>query len=491
MASEGFSSPLRQLGVGLVYWQGLAPLFAERDVVAVLELEPQTLWEKVSSAGEWRYRGNKALLERVADYPQPKLLHGVGQPLGGVTGDPVAHLHVLREAVRQLEPVWVSEHLSFNRVGGSHGPVETGFLLPPKQSAAGIRVAAENIAAYRRALGRPVAFETGVNYLQPVADQLDDGRFFGEVAEAADCGILLDLHNLWCNEVNGRARILDVVEELPLHRVWEVHLAGGMPLSGYWLDSHSGLVPEPLFDIAAEVVSRLPCLGAINFEVLPEHVDALGLNAVQQQIEQLKSLWRLRPRQVGIEPRLRRASTVRPNAGDVAEVRAWEAALADSLTARGEEEDAESGVDGRGPDPGLGIYRQLIGDARRGSLARALQFTTTALLAGLGSRETRILLDSFFAQCPPDSFPAVEAHHFANFLSGRADVMTRIPYLPEILSFEHGLVMATLFGTSSEVRWTVDPTALFDSLEAGRVNTDLPRVESVMQLSARDAVNYG
>jgi hypothetical protein len=383
----------------------------------------------------------------------------------------------------------VSEHLSFNRVGGSHQPVETGFLLPPKQSAAGVRVAAENIDAYRHALGRPVAFETGVNYLQPVPDQLADGKFFGEVAEAADCGILLDLHNLWCNELNGRARVHDVVEELPLHRVWEVHLAGGMPLSGYWLDSHSGLVPEPLFDIAAEVVSRLPRLGAINFEVLPEYVDALGLNAVQEQIEQLKTLWRLRPRQTGIQPGLRRTPMQRPSARDVAEVRAWEGALADSLAARGE--DAESGVDGRGADPGVGIYRQLIGDARRGSVARVLRFTTTALLSGLGSSDTQRLLDSFFVQCPPDSFPAVEAHHFATFLSGRADVMATIPYLPEILAFEHGLVTATLFGTSTEVRWTVDPTALFDTLEAGRAPTDLPRVESVMQLSAADAVNYG
>jgi uncharacterized protein len=488
LASEGSSWPPRQLGVGLIYWQGLASLFDERTV-DVLELEPQTLWEKVFTAGEWRYRVNEALFERVADHPQPKLLHGVGQPLGGLTGDPVAHLPLLREAVRQLQPVWVSEHLSFNRVGGSHGPVETGFLLPPMQSAAGVRVAAENIAAYRRALGRPVAFETGVNYLQPAADQLDDGRFFGEVAEAADCGVLLDLHNLWCNEVNGRARVLDVVEQLPLHRVWEVHLAGGMPLGAYWLDSHSGLVPEPLLDIAAEIVSRLPCLGAINFEVLPEHVDALGLDAVRQQIEQLQDLWRLRPRQVGIAPSLRRGSGQRSYTGDVAEVaevRAWEELLADRLAARSE--NAASELDAGGEDPGLGIYRQLIGDARRGNLARALRFTTTALLAHLGSSETRMLLDSYFAQCPPESFPAVEAHHFSNFLRGRADVLA-LPHVNEVLSFEHGLVKAALFGTSSEVRWTVDPTALFDSLEGGQVPADLPKVDSVMQLSAADAIS--
>ena len=123
--------------------------------------------------------------------------------------------------------MWASEHLSFNQARLAGREFFGGFLLPPVQTMASARIAARNIAAVKDLLPVPFAFETGVNYLAPQPGEMPDGAFFAAVAEQADCGILLDLHNLWCNERNGRQRVLDVVAELPLDRVWEVHLAGG------------------------------------------------------------------------------------------------------------------------------------------------------------------------------------------------------------------------------------------------------------------------
>jgi len=53
----------------------------------------------------------------------------------------------------------------------------------------------------------PIAIETAVNYLRPRADELGDGEFVAAVAERADCGILLDLHNIYCNALNGRQSV--------------------------------------------------------------------------------------------------------------------------------------------------------------------------------------------------------------------------------------------------------------------------------------------
>ena len=64
------------------------------------------------------------------------------------------------------------------------------------------------------------------------------------VAECADCGILLDLHNLFANGVNGRQSVEEFIAQLPLERVWEIHVAGGVELDGYWLDAHSGGVGQ-------------------------------------------------------------------------------------------------------------------------------------------------------------------------------------------------------------------------------------------------------
>ena len=469
--------PVPQLGVGLVYWPALRRLF-ESGAVSVLELEPQTLWEKVHESGRWCYRPNTRLIDEVAALTQRRLLHGVGQPLGGSTTDPVAHFPLLRAVADQLRPAWVSEHLSFNRVDADGRAVETGFLLPPQQSAAGVRVAAANVVRYRRELGRPVAFETGANYLQRADGELSDGSFFAAVAAAADCGILLDLHNLWCNELNGGPPVREVVAALPRDRVWEVHLAGGMELSGYWLDAHSGLVPEPLLDLAAGVIAELPNLGALNFEVLPEHVDTLGVDAVHAQLERQNELWRLKPtRTVGVASVEPAATRVTPADGAV--VSAWERALLAAIN------DVGGTATELTSDPGVAIYRQLIRDARTGSLTRTLRYTVTALLAGLGEQGTATLLDEYAAAVPPDSYPAVEADHFATFLGSRVEVLSRVPWLDEVIAFEHALARATVYGVSSDVRWSVDPTALLAALADGRLPDALPSVSSMVRLSAR------
>ncbi|MGB9377000.1 MAG: DUF692 family multinuclear iron-containing protein [Mycobacteriales bacterium] len=473
------------LGVGLVYWPVLAPLFeAGNDTVGILELEPETLWEKVAPRPDhWRYRVNESLMAQVAGLTQAKLVHGIGHPLGGSVADPVEHLSLLAGVVDQLDPAWVSEHLSFNRVRTPRAVQEVGFLLPPAQTAAGVGVAAGNIRNRQRVLRRPVAFETGVNYLRPRAAEMDDGTFFGAVALAADAGILLDLHNLWCNERNGRQRVSDVLEQLPLDRVWEVHLAGGMPLAGYWLDAHSGLVPEPLMELAADVMARLSNVGALLFEILPEHVPTVGLDGVHRQLVALRQLWDLRPsRTVRVPVQPHRQSAEQPDSRDVAAVAAWETALVGALGVPSPGESALAGTL-RG-DPGIPIFRQLIGDARRGFLARTMRYTTTALLAGLGGQQTRELLDSYLASSPPDAYAAVEAHQFACFLSERPHVLRRVPYLAEVLEFEHGLVRATIFGQDSELHWTADPTAILGALDDGDLPPQLPPAHTRMRIAA-------
>jgi uncharacterized protein (UPF0276 family) len=447
--------------------------------LTVLELEPQTLWEKVVHAGRYQYRENRAALERVCELPQAKLMHGIGQPLGGTVPDPVAHLPLLVQTADLLDAVWVSEHLSFNRVRDGIDTQEAGFLMPPPQHAAGVRVAARNVVDYGRALSRPVAFETGVNYLRPDGG-MSDGEYWRAVADATGCGILLDLHNLWCNEVNGRGRVLDVIDQLPLERVWEVHLAGGMPMAGYWLDAHSGRVPEPLLAIAAEVLPRLPGLGALMFEVMPEHVHELGQDGVAAQVEQLAALWRLRPpARVNSDsaPQTPRDPVVSPpSADDVAQVRAWELALHRLVST------AVAGEPGMDPavDPGIEVYRTLIHDVRRGALAQTMHYTLTLLLLAVGSRTTAELLSAFFADCPPEAYRALEADHFASFVKTRPGVLDAHPHLPEVLDYEHALIRATVRAADTRIEWTADPTTILAALDRGQLPPALPRVQSEM-----------
>ncbi|MBO0883788.1 MAG: DUF692 family protein [Mycobacterium sp.] len=442
-----------------------------------MELEPQTLWEKTSHKGVWRYRPNQALIDRVAAYPLAKLMHGIGQPLGGTVADPVGHLALLKSTADLLDAVWVSEHLSFNRIATPAGVIESGFLLPPHQDAGSVRIAARNVTDYRSALQRPVAFETGVNYLQPQGDELSDGAFWRTIADGADCGILLDLHNLWCNELNGRQRVLDVIDQLPLERVWEIHLAGGMAQSGYWLDAHSGRVPEPLIDLAAQVIPRLPNLGAVMFELLPEHFDSVGPDGVAEQIAELSSLWKLRSPAPG--PCIQQTRHCgEPTRDDMTAAHNWEASLHGAI--RGKRPRHHQWLTA---DPGVTIYRELVSDFRRAALAQTMRYTITLLLLGLGRRNTSELLESYFATCPAQMYRAVEAHNFACFLEARPSLLAGTRYLPDVLGFEHALIRASILGEQSHVKWTADPTEILQALDRGQLPPTLPAVPNTMLIS--------
>ena len=336
-------------------------------------------------------------------------------------------------------------------------------------------VAAAQIARYRRLLGLPFAFETGVNYLRPDPRDMRDGEFFAALANTADCGILLDLHNLHANERNGRESLRDVVAALPPGKILEIHVAGGNDLEGYWLDSHAGLVPESLLEALEALLPTLPCLQAVTFEILPMHVERTGLDAIGRQLEQLRSLCdRAQPRSAlpARAPTLmfgecgpsfvdERASTV---------VREWEAAQCAAI-------DSASPV-----DPGHAIYRRLIADFRSGAVAQCLRGTVTLLFLSLGETRTTELMQHYLREHPARQFPDDEALQFGRYLR---DLDLRVPFLTDVQAFETAVLEVRQKGEPTTVIVEHDPEIVFDALLEGRAPGDLPRAPTRIELSPR------
>ena len=72
----------------------------------------------------------------------------------------------------------------------------------------------------------PFCIENGVNYLRPQEGALSDGQFITEIVKSTKCGLVLDLHNVYTNYLNGRQPVNDFLDTIPLDQVWELHLAG-------------------------------------------------------------------------------------------------------------------------------------------------------------------------------------------------------------------------------------------------------------------------
>ena len=451
---------LPDLGVGLIHQPGLEPLLeAGRDLLDVVEIEPQTFWFRTEAG----YREREDMLAALERLPQRKLVHGVGFPVGGTTPPEPAVLGPFAGTIRRLDAPWCSEHLSFNRVPGDDAGFSTLFLLPPVQSPAAVRLAAENIRATRQLLPVPFAFETGVNYLRPRPGELSDGAFFAGIARAADCGILLDLHNLWCNERNGRQPVLDVLAELPLDRVWEVHLAGGQELDGYWLDAHSGAVPEELMRLAAEIVPALPNVHAIVFEMVPDQLTSgrVPLPSLVRQLERIRELWEVRG--TG-HPAARPSGAGRDGPQrDLPSPYDWERAL--GLAVAGREVPGPLGASLR-CDAGVAVIRRVVDQVRAGRLVDALRYTYRLVVLSRGEDRFAALLDSYRRDTAPHLFAADEVAAFAGHLLEHA---ADVPHLADVIALELAAHRAQATRTEQVVRVGADPLELLTALGQGRL----------------------
>ena len=278
------------LGAGLVVFPDLVPLLDEiGDRADVYELEPQTCWLPTGDPDRpWRI--DREVFAAIAGRHRPVLAHGVSAPVGGTEPPDPRAVALFAESVDALGAVAASEHLAFNRAVVDGSTIETGLFLPPCPSDALVELAVGSVATYQRHLSVPFSIENAVSYLRPRPGELADSTIVARVAEGADCGILLDLHNLWCNERNGRETVDDALARLPLERVTEVHLAGGQWLGGCYLDAHSGPVDPALMAIAARVLPMLPEVRAVLFEILPSRLWGVGLDPLLAQLEALQDL---------------------------------------------------------------------------------------------------------------------------------------------------------------------------------------------------------
>lgn len=434
------------LGVGMTYVAGLEPQIAAlADRLDVLEVEPQTFWRADprprSEQAELRRCIDREALARLAALPQPKLVHSVSLPVGSARPPDGEQVDLVGEVSQSLGAAWISEHLAFNRAQGPDGLFVTGFFLPPRQTWDGVEALARTIQQVKSRLPAPFAFETAVSYLRPRPDELPDGEFIAAVAERADCGILLDLHNIWTNQRNGRQSVEAFLAALPRERVVELHVAGGFEMDGYWLDAHSGLVPAPVMQLLSEVLPRLPEVRAVIFEILPGFAEQVGVPALRAQLDQLRTIWRrCAPRSVTPTSRTAPAPRDMPASAPstAPSPQDWESTLGMMAIGRGLDTPLAQELS---QDPGIAMYRTLIAEGRAGMLAGTLPRTVYLLLEQLGEDAVRALFDQFAMERPASLFGADEALAFADFLAQR---QLALPDLDQLLAAERGFIASIL-----------------------------------------------
>ncbi|NJA60095.1 DUF692 family multinuclear iron-containing protein [Streptomyces sp. NEAU-H3] len=178
--------------------------------------------------------------------------HGVGLGLGGAERPDPGRLAALAERAEVLGSPLVTEHIAFVRAGA----LEAGHLLPVPRTREGLAVLCENIRIARDSLPVPLAVENIAALFTWPDEELTEGQFLYELVERTGVRLLIDVANLYTNQVNSGEDAVRALDELPLEALAYVHVAGGVLREGVWHDTHAHPVPPQVLALLGELCAR-------------------------------------------------------------------------------------------------------------------------------------------------------------------------------------------------------------------------------------------
>ena len=192
-----------------------------------------------------------AVLEQVRT-DVPVVLHGVSLSIGST--DPLngRYLGELRALADRIEPAWMSDHLCWGSVGGSYAH----DLLPMPFTEEALELVVDRVRRVQDRLDRPFLLENVSSYLTFRHSPIPEWEFLREVAVRADCGILLDVNNVYVSAHNHGFSAETYLAALPADRIGQIHLAGHRNMGTHLFDSHDGQVIEPVWKLFRSAVRR-------------------------------------------------------------------------------------------------------------------------------------------------------------------------------------------------------------------------------------------
>jgi hypothetical protein len=220
----------------------------------LLEHEPDVGWFEILSENYMQTAGRPLhFLDQIAE-KYPIVMHGVSMSIGST--DPIdktylAELKALRDRTGAL---WVSDHLCWTGVSGKN----THDLLPMPYTEEALRHTVSRVREVQDFLGAPILLENPSSYVEFAGSAMTEWEFLANLAREADCGLLLDVNNIYVSAFNHGFAPADYLAGLPFDRVAQMHVAGHSHQGTHIIDTHIGPVIDPVWVLARDAYERAP-----------------------------------------------------------------------------------------------------------------------------------------------------------------------------------------------------------------------------------------
>ena len=251
----------------------------------ILKNRPAVDWFEVISENFMDSRGRpRYVLEQIAER-YPIVMHGVSLSIGSTDPLNFEYLAKLKALANDVRPLWISDHLCWTGVAGRN----SHDLLPMPLTEASLKHVVERIRTVQDFLERPFVFENPSTYVGFTGSTLSEWEFISQMAEQADCGLLLDVNNVYVSSVNHDFDPEEFICSVPRERVVQFHLAGHTNCQTHLIDTHDGHVIDPvwkLYHLALQLTggvstllewdAKIPPFPVLHAEVLKarQHIGA-------------------------------------------------------------------------------------------------------------------------------------------------------------------------------------------------------------------------
>ena len=193
----------------------------------------------------------RTTLERVSER-FPIILHSVALSIAGLEPLDDAYLDDYADLARRTRAVWASDHLCLS---GGHG-VAYHDLIPVPFTEAALDHIVPRVQRVQDQLAIPFALENPSYYLDFPHNQMSEAEFLTELIERADCGLLLDVYNVFVNSQNHGYDPIAFIDALPTERIIQLHMAGHEDRDGVLIDTHGAPVCDGVWELFSHTLRR-------------------------------------------------------------------------------------------------------------------------------------------------------------------------------------------------------------------------------------------
>ena len=274
LATTGFMGcPV--LGVGLGLRQSLLKgIWAATDILDWLEITPENYMGKGG-------RSIQTLEQAQAVYPL--VSHGVNLSIGGTDAWDEGYLDSLKQLFKTVQPPWFSDHLCFSTQGNNY----FNDLIPLPRTKEAVQHVVKRIQFIQNTFEQPFLIENISYYVNAPNSELPEHGFLTDILEQSNCGLLLDVNNVYVNAQNHGWDAKTFLSQIPLERVVQIHVAGHKHYPEAIVDTHGSSVCDDVWELLAWVLERTKPCGVM----LERDLNIPPFEELRPELLKIRELW--------------------------------------------------------------------------------------------------------------------------------------------------------------------------------------------------------